>query len=412
MKRGIFFLLSFRLVIIIGRPGRADVLKMEKAFAASYDIVTKEDVSLDVSELWPGDVLIITDKRGFHKNLSNHIITSAQATQLFMHLGHSNAVHAALVVLDENGAKKIVDLTGSGLHIKAMEQCYPYTMYCHRCCDREFSETAAKVGFQAFQKHGNDAKEPMVEVDENTKIEEEEHGHGGATGGSFHVSTSSSSLAQEKKEMSYSVTTTVQTIAFPYLFMPWHFRSSHHSLRSFCSKFVIETLQIAQHQILQKRKDKKEQEALIDMFYLEKTSSVKRLDHYLTKSADFRTYVVPPKGSDVLFNFLKLELLEKLKKSNKKTANALENHLKRVEKIRSRNSSLKSFDGCLVILKSIATEESDILEHAEKFGFEEDMLNDPRIAMINERYNIVEEIDLEVSVNRIAKEMEETSITI
>lgn len=323
----------------------------------------EESIALDPAEMQEGDLFIVTDMRD-RKSLVNLIITSAHSSQaLLFGKGQAQSVHAGIIALGRNGKPCIVDVTGKGCHVKEIPERFPYNVYCYRMLDPTISKLASKIALECAE------GENMVEDEEHPKEEEEEY---------FDANIVDPSDNKKSEEVTYSVLGTVRSVVFPQLLSRHHYKSKAVHPRTFCSKFVIECMQVAQHRhkkLLRAQGVNVTQEMKQEIessFWIERTSTVRALEHYLRFNALFRRFVVP--SSDNLFQELIVETVLPIAERDNEDALACVHDLIAEVEMFDLKSLGKEFDLCCLVLRqcvplfSKAESKTTVMKAARKLG--------------------------------------------
>ncbi len=317
-------------------------------------------------ELLPGDILIVTDTRR-RTNAFNQLTRVTQSAQgLLFAKGHSEAVHAQIIARDDNGDLKIIEVSDDGVLINDIEESYKYNLFVYRPENRILAERAGQVAYAGYKEY-RQVKETSHLTEKHETAEE-----------------------QARKEITYSDAGLVHAIAFPKLIFPYHFTSTHFTLKTFCSKFVIQCFQIAQHQLIEENPQMKH--VIHRLFKKEKTSSVKSLEDFLRKHKDFTQHIIP-KGKERIYptlikDFLASEIVRQQQSpKTAESANAAWEIYQQLTSYVEQNDLLqdkrfKSFDISLAILFLVLghlPKHMKINKQAYEYGFEKRMMNDKRI---------------------------------
>lgn len=220
-------------------------------------------IQITPSELQVGDILIINDLRTKRNALDpNSFIMKAQKMQFYFPQGENNVVHASIVVKDpnDNDKLKIADVTKKGAKLSEIKESYPYNIYVYR------AKKSAPLLHQA--------SEVAVNTSQNCDI-------------------------------SYSIPLTIHSILFPKLVLPHHFNSKQITSANYCSKYIIECIQVAAHKMGNQNIVTDEQKEISKTFKKEKTSSVKSLMDYLMRNEDFSFFIIPS-SEEVYITFMNI----------------------------------------------------------------------------------------------------------
>jgi len=345
-----------------------------------------KSIALNLKQLEPGDIIIVTDTRD-STTVVNTLIRSAQYAQhLLFNKGHHEGVHAAIVARDELGALKIVDVTGKGILCKDIEEKYSYNMFVYRCGRKDLAMKAAEVAYEAFTLYHKKKDQPA-------SINGDKPGTSSDSGSDEAIDTSheDAELKKPQRQINYSRGMTVHAMVFPVLVLPHHFNSESLTLDTFCSKFVIECFQVAQHR-LAKTSDVALGEEIRQYVYLEKTSTVKSLENYLIKHKGFCNYIVPSQQKNIYSILIKGIMAGEIfhQKGSAKTreraikAEKVFNDMTKkiaAEHLLDRDD-IKHFDLAVLVMREVfkhLPDTSKILTTAYEYGFEEEMLQDSRL---------------------------------
>lgn len=333
----------------------------------------EDTFELKRGELLPGDILIVTDTRK-QTNSFNKLTVVTQSTQVFFNQGHSEAVHAMIVARDETGALKIVEVSDDGVLLTDIKDRYRYNLFVYRPLNRVLAEQAGKVAYEGYQKH-HQKKDTTAPEHADDLVKD------------------AAANDDKRDEIKYSDGNLVHAVAFPILVLPHHFRSTHFSLKSICSKFVIQSFQIAQHQLIEQSPAMKRD--IRKLFKKEKTSSVKSLENYVMKQKGFKQFIVPKEQETIYPTLVKVILVGEItkQKSHKKTAakakiawdtyQQLTNHIDQHKLL--TNPNYKPFDLALAVYAAVCAhlpDQSQLEILGYEFGFERHMLKDNRIMQL------------------------------
>ncbi len=341
-------------------------------------------IALNLNQLEPGDIIIVTDTRN-STTVVNTLIRGAQkAQELLFDKGHHEGVHAAIVARDDLGALKIVDVTGKGILCKDIEEKYSYNMFVYRCGRKDIAMKAAEVAYEAFKLYSKKKGQPVASDGEkqSTSSDSDE---------TIEAKKEDADLQKPQREINYSRGMTVHAMVFPVLLFSHHFNSEALTLDTFCSKFVIECFQVAQHK-LAKTSDPVARGELMKYIYLEKTSTVKSLENYLIKHKDFCGFILPAQQKIIYSLLIKGIMVGEIftqkgsSKTRERATTAYKIYNDMAKKIATEHllerADIKHFDLALLVMREVfkyLPDKSKILAKAYEFGFEEEMLLDPRL---------------------------------
>lgn len=333
---------------------------------------------MTVDKLKEGDVLFITDVRQKSANV-NGIIRFGQSLQFLFGRGHTNTVHTAIVTLDDEGNKIMVDVTGKGVLAKPLEKEAKYNTYVYR--DElfpELMEEAAKVAYEKYKL----LRKPKHEEDNGDND-----------------NNNNKQVSQKNgEEINYSAAMTMHAVVFSKLLASYHFESKDVTRNTFCSKFVIECIQVAIERLLSREGTTEEEKKRIrNYFHLEKTSTPKAFEHYLAKQEGFKLYVIPAYNKDVyaivMVAILRDELFKQKGAKSQKTSSKAKVARKELNRLSDLLSQHKALDDKVMndvtdldILAAIMQRVTPLLNHksdlwskTKKFGLEKTLMKDERI---------------------------------
>ncbi len=291
-------------------------------------------------ELRAGDIILETDFRDKPDVIHKAIRVGQFMQSAFFKLGHRQSVHAAIIVQanDVQGRPlKIVEVVGKGIlshDINYLKKC---TYYVLRSKNEKFALETARIAYFMYKylrDHPAPEKPAVLKADEivlsapsgfkhvvkgskNSKIDPDDFVLS-APSGFRHVASGAAALEEvpfvsrptgfaqrgHEHRVKYSQSDAALSVLISYelLFSKVFSTDNMVSTDTFCSKFVIECMQLAQNHL-----------KMGQYVHLEKRSSPRSLEDYLKRHDDFTWHVIAKNNEKVSGLILEI-LIEEIEK--------------------------------------------------------------------------------------------------
>jgi len=297
-------------------------------------------------ELRAGDIILETDFREKPDVIHKAIRVGQFMQSAFFKLGHRQSVHAAIIVQADDVVGrplKIVEVVGKGILSHDLEHLKKCTYYVLRSKNEKFAEETSRIAYFMF-KYLRDHPAPekpaapkaedivvsapsgfrhVVKGSKNANVDADDFAIS-APSNFRHVASGAVALetdsfvsrptgfAQRGHEhrVKYSQSDAALSVVISYelLFSKVFNTENMVSTDTFCSKFVIECMQLAQNHL-----------KLGQYVHLEKRSSPRSLEDYLKRHPDFTWHVIAKNNEKVSALILEI-LVEEI--GNQKTASS------------------------------------------------------------------------------------------